>query len=80
MVYEVERNVDKVFRAEQVAPYIETYGLYIVEDLPNITDFLGEYTAFPNAVHDDMIDTLIDGVQIAYIDKTGVDYSALTAF
>lgn len=80
MVYEVERNVDKVFRAEQVAPYIETYGLYIVEDLPNITDFLGEYTAFPNAVHDDMIDTLIDGVQIAYIDKTGVDYSVLTAF
>ena len=80
MVYEVERNVDKVFRAEQVAPYIETYGLYIVEDLPNITDFLGEYTAFPNALHDDMIDTLIDGVQIAYIDKTGVDYSVLTAF
>lgn len=80
MVYEVERNVDKVFRAEQVAPYIETYGLYIVEDLPNITDFLGEYTAFPNAVHDDMIDTLIDGVQIAYIDKTGIDYSVLTAF
>lgn len=80
MVYEVERNVDKVFRAEQVAPYIETYGLYIVEDLPNITDFLGEYTAFPNAVYDDMIDTLIDGVQIAYIDKAGVDYSVLTAF
>lgn len=76
MVYEIERNTDKVFRAENISPYIETYGLYVVEDLPNLNDFISEYESFPNYKHDDIIDTVMDGVEKAYM-KTEIDYSKL---
>lgn len=76
MVYEVERNTDKIFRAENASPYIETYGLHVVEDLPHLIEFQTEYQAFPNAQHDDIVDTIIDGVEIAYMDE-GYDYSSM---
>lgn len=76
MVFEVERNSDKYFRCENVAPYLETYGLYVVEDLPNINDFLDEYTQFPNSKHDDILDTVIDAVELAYKNQI-IDYSTL---
>jgi len=66
IVYEIERTTDKVFRAENVSPYMETHGVYIVDDIECINDFLSEYEAFPNGVHDDTIDTVIDGFEIAY--------------
>ncbi len=50
MVYEVERNTDKVFRANNNINYIEIYGLYVAEDLPNV----------------DIIDTLLDAIEICY--------------
>lgn len=76
MVYEIERNTDKVYRAEDISPYLETYGLYVVDDLPNINDFLAEFSQFPNSVHDDIVDTVIDACDIAYKDKT-IDYASL---
>lgn len=66
MVYEVERNTDKTFRAENINNYLEIHGLYINKDLPNLIEFISEYEQFPNGVHDDIIDTLIDGVEICY--------------
>jgi len=76
MVYEVERNKDKVFRAEEISPYLEIHGLYIVDDIEHIDDFITEYTSFPSGVHDDMIDTVIDGFEIAYKNKS-FDYGDL---
>ena len=76
MVYEIERNTDKVYRAEDISPYLETYGLYVVDDLPNINDFIAEFSQFPNSVHDDIVDTVIDACDIAYKDKT-IDYASL---
>lgn len=76
MVFEVERNTDKIFRAENAAPYIETYGLHVAEELPYLIEMQGEYEAFPNATHDDIIDTIIDGVEICYLDAP-IDYASL---
>ncbi|MCT7908781.1 phage terminase large subunit [Arcobacter lacus] len=76
MVFEIERNVDKVFRANNNVSYLEIYGLYVVEDLPNVTDFISEYEQFPNSKNDDIIDTLIDGVEIAYKNNI-LDYEAI---
>jgi predicted phage terminase large subunit-like protein len=76
MVFEVERNTDKVFRAENIAPYLETYGLYVAEDLPHLTEFITEYQAFPNGKHDDNIDTLMDGVEKTHL-KIEIDYEEL---
>lgn len=76
MVYEVERNTDKVYRAETVTPYLETHGLHISKDIPHKIDLITEYESFPNATHDDIIDTLIDGVEIAYKNQT-INYEDL---
>lgn len=68
MVFEVERNTDKTYRAESISPYIQTHGLFINKDIPNKIDLIGEYEAFPNATHDDIIDTMMDAVEICYKD------------
>ena len=66
MVFEVERNTDKVYRAETVSPYIETHGLYISSDIPHKIDLVSEYEAFYNAPHDDIVDTMMDAIEICY--------------
>ena len=69
MVREVERNTDKIFRAENIMPYLEVNGLYVADDLPYLNDFLTEYEQFPNSKHDDIMDTLIDGAELCYTSK-----------
>ena len=74
MVFEIERNVDKIYRAETISPYIETHGLYINKSIPHKIELISEYESFPNAPHDDIIDTLLDGVEIGYKNKI-IDYN-----
>ena len=76
MVYEVERNTDKIFRANNNISYIEIHGLYVAEDLPNVSEFISEYEQFPNSKNDDIIDTLLDAIEICY-KKDILDYSLL---
>lgn len=76
MVYEIERNTDKIFRANNNINYIEIYGLYVAEDLPNVSEFISEYEQFPNSKNDDIIDTLLDAIEICY-KKDILDYSLL---
>lgn len=77
MVYEIERDKDKIYRAETISPYIETHNIYINENIPHKIDLLTEYESFPNSKHDDIIDTLLDGVEICYKNDTSNDYSWL---
>ena len=76
MVFEVERNTDKVFRANNNTSYLEIYGLYIVNDLPNVTEFIGEFEQFPNAKNDDIVDTLLDAIELAYKSQA-IDYDKI---
>lgn len=77
MVYEIERSTDKIFRAENVSPYIEIHGIYVVDDLPNVSEFMQEYQAFPNAEHDDIVDTVIDAFEYHFMNDDVVDYGSL---
>lgn len=76
MVFEVERNTDKVFRANNNTSYLEIYGLYVVNDLPNVTEFIGEFEQFPNAKNDDIVDTLLDAIELAYKSQA-IDYDKI---
>ena len=67
MVFGIERNTDKIFRANGITNYLEIYGLNIVEDIPNMIELLNEYQQFPNSKNDDIVDTLLDGIELAYI-------------
>lgn len=78
MVYGIERNKDKIERANVVTGYLGIYGFYIAEDLPNLIEFKDEYEQFPNGTHDDMIDTLIDGIELCYIkNEKKIDWSKI---
>jgi predicted phage terminase large subunit-like protein len=66
MVRGIERDKDKITRAQEVLPYIELNGIYYIDDVDTNEYMLDEIVSFPNGVHDDMVDTIIDGVTIAY--------------
>lgn len=61
-VLPIQRNTDKITRAMDVAPLIQSGNVYLMRDIPGLSDFLAEATAFPNAKHDDAIDPMIDAV------------------
>lgn len=77
MVYEVERDKDKIYRAETVSPYIETHSIYVSKDIPHQIDLISEYESFPNSTNDDIIDTLLDGVELCYKNNIDNEYSFL---
>lgn len=69
MVKEIERNVDKLFRAENVNGYIEAFKVYYPDNLPFKDDMVLEIMTFPDGTHDDIVDCIIDGVELAHMKK-----------
>jgi predicted phage terminase large subunit-like protein len=76
MVKEVERNIDKIFRGENIKSYVETHNVYYLDDMPHTIEMIDEVQQFPSSTYDDIIDTIIDGVEITYT-KTPFDYSEI---
>ncbi len=58
----IKRNVDKITRAFDAAPLIESGNVIILRDVANLTDFVAEASTFPNAAHDDMVDTAMSAI------------------
>jgi len=58
----IQRDRDKVTRAYDAAPMIESGNVLLPRDAPWLSDLLAEATAFPNGAHDDQLDPLFDAV------------------
>lgn len=58
----IQRNVDKVTRAFDAAPYIQSGNVYLLRSVPHLADFLSESAVFPNGTHDDMIDATMSAI------------------
>ena len=58
----IQRNVDKVTRAFDAAPYIQSGNVYLMRSMPHLADFLAESAVFPNGSHDDMIDATMSAI------------------
>jgi predicted phage terminase large subunit-like protein len=58
----IQRNVDKVTRAFDAAPYIQSGNVYLMRTTPHLADFLSEAAVFPNGTHDDMIDATMSAI------------------
>jgi predicted phage terminase large subunit-like protein len=58
----VARNKDKVTRAFDAAPLVESGNVILMRDLPHLSDFLAESSVFPNGAHDDMIDCAMSAI------------------
>jgi predicted phage terminase large subunit-like protein len=61
-VLPIKRNTDKVTRAFDAAPVIETGQAYLPRNAPWLSDFLTEASYFPNGKHDDQLDPMMDAV------------------
>lgn len=61
-VLAIQRDRDKITRAYDAAPMIESGNVYLPESAPWLSDFLGEASGFPNAVHDDQLDPMMDAI------------------
>lgn len=57
----IPRGTDKVMRAMDAAPIIQTGNVYLPRD-NWVKDLLAEATQFPNGKHDDQLDPLFDAV------------------
>ena len=68
-VFEVPRHTDKVFRAEDASPYVESGLVHLNTEIPGISNLTKEAREFPNGEFDDDIDTLMTAIEIAFINK-----------
>ncbi len=58
----VQRNIDKITRAYDAAPFIESGNVLLPRDTPWLSDYLSEFSVFPNGANDDQVDPTMDAV------------------
>ena len=63
-VIPVQRNNDKVSRAYDAAPFMESGNVLIHQDAPWLSEFLDEVSSFPAGAHDDQLDPMFDAISI----------------
>ena len=66
---DMQRSTDKEFRADDVIPFIEEGRVYLNKDVPDVDVITTEAVQFPNGIHDDSIDNLMNAVEVTYINK-----------
>lgn len=62
-IHGIQRNNDKVTRAHDAAPFIESGNVLLPEDAPWLADFLKESDTFPMGSHDDQLDPMFDAIR-----------------
>lgn len=58
----VQRNIDKITRAMDTSPHIESGNVMLPDSSEWLSDFLREHSQFPNAAHDDLVDPCMDAI------------------
>ena len=58
----IQRNIDKVTRAMDVVPMIQSGNVFLPEDAAWLSDYLAEATVFPNGANDDQLDPTMDAI------------------
>lgn len=61
-VLAVQRNRDKISRAHDAAPFIESGNVLIPEFSVWLADFVAEVSTFPSGAHDDQLDPMFDAI------------------
>lgn len=61
-VIAIQRNTDKVTRAMDVLPMIESGNVLLPEDAPWLSEYLAEASGFPTGAHDDQLDPTMDAI------------------
>ncbi len=67
----VKVDSDKISRAYATTPIIETGRVFLPESAPWLADYVNEMAAFPNAVHDDVVDATTHALNYLVNTPTG---------
>lgn len=59
----IQRNKDKISRAHDAAPFIESGNVLLPIDAPWLSDLLAEASSFPGGAHDDQLDPMFDAIR-----------------
>ncbi|MBW1813965.1 MAG: phage terminase large subunit [Deltaproteobacteria bacterium] len=59
----IPRDTDKVSRANDCVGLLESGNVYLPEDAPWLSDYLSEFSLFPNAKNDDQVDPTMDAIE-----------------
>jgi predicted phage terminase large subunit-like protein len=58
----IQRNRDKITRAHDAVGTIESGNVFLPQNAPWLSEFLGEASLFPNGRNDDQLDPMMDAV------------------
>lgn len=72
----IQRSIDKVTRAMDSAPLMQSGNVLIPEGAPWLADYLSEFSGFPNGAHDDQVDPTMDAIRDILTKRT-TDYREL---
>lgn len=72
----IPRSVDKITRAMDAIPLIQSGNVLLPEDAPWLSDYLSEFAAFPKGTHDDQIDPTMDAIA-DILSPQKIDYRGL---
>jgi predicted phage terminase large subunit-like protein len=61
-VVAIQRNKDKITRAYDAAPFVESGNVYLPQGAEYLPDIMREASQFPNSAHDDTIDPMMDAI------------------
>lgn len=61
-VVPIQRDRDKVVRAYDAAPFVQSGNVLLPRSAPWVADFLAEASVFPNGAHDDQLDPAMDAI------------------
>lgn len=67
-----DRRLDKIERANNAIPHLSDKKIFINEALPSKEELKAELLQFPNGKHDDFVDTVVDGIKVAYGRKPSI--------
>jgi predicted phage terminase large subunit-like protein len=59
----IQRDKDKVSRAHDAAPFIESGNVLVPEWTPWLDGFMAECESFPSGAHDDQLDPMFDAIR-----------------
>ena len=72
----IPREKDKVTRAHDSVGLLASGNVYLPQNWDGLSDYLSEFSSFPNATHDDQVDPTMDAIE-DFLRNDIIDYGAM---
>tara|TARA_R110000824_G_C15222446_1_gene677678 strand:+ start:562 stop:1938 length:1377 start_codon:yes stop_codon:yes gene_type:complete len=73
----IQRSIDKISRAMDIAPSIASGNVLLPRNAVYLSDYMLEFSQFPNGTHDDQVDPTMDAIKKILISYQPIIFEAL---